>query len=104
MVEFLVRKQKHYSNSSIRFSPELEINPADFVTAWNDSVDCKEIAEAELDSSAMNYDLGSTFVLLGGIVIGVATNTIYDLLKQTVVNNKAVQNLLAIVRTVLLSQ
>jgi hypothetical protein len=33
-------------------------------------------------------------VLLTGIAIGVATNTIYDLLKQMVINHKAVQKLL----------
>ena len=78
----------------IRFSPELEINPADFARTWNDSADCKELAEAQVSSSTASYDIGSAFVLLSGIAIGVATNTIYDLLKQTVINNKRVQDLL----------
>ena len=82
------------SDYQIRFAPQLEINSADFVTAWNATADCKTVAVAQVGSSATNYDIASAFVLLSGIAIGVATNTIYDLLKQTVVNNKTVQDLL----------
>jgi hypothetical protein len=82
------------SNYQIRFDPRLEIDPADFVAAWNNSPDCQTVAKAELNSSATNYDLGSALVLLSGIAIGIAANTIYDLLKQTVINHKAVQKLL----------
>ena len=82
------------SDYQIRFDPRLEINSADFVATWNDSPDCRAVAEAQVKSSAANYDIASAFVLLSGIAIGVATNTIYDLLKQTVINHKAVQNLL----------
>ncbi len=55
----------------IRFSPELAINPVDFAQTWNDSADCKELAEAQISSSAASYDIGSAFVLLSGIAIGV---------------------------------
>ncbi|MDM8557351.1 hypothetical protein [Candidatus Parabeggiatoa sp. HSG14] len=82
------------SDYQIRFSPQLEINPTDFVAAWNESPDCKTVGEAKVNSSAASYDIASAFVLLSGIAIGVATNTIYDLLKQAVVNHKSVQNLL----------
>jgi hypothetical protein len=82
------------SDYQIKFSPQLEINPTDFVTAWNESPDCKAVAEAKVSHSADSYDIGSALVLLSGIAIGVATNTIYDLLKQMVINHKAVQKLL----------
>jgi len=82
------------NNYKIRFDPRLEINPADFMAVWNTTQDCRDMAEAQVNSSAASYDIGSAFVLLSGIAIGVATNTIYDLLKQAVVNNKAVQDLL----------
>jgi hypothetical protein len=82
------------NNYQIRFDPRLEINPTNFIRDWNTTQDCRDVAEAQVDSSAASYDIGSAFVLLSGIAIGVATNTIYDLLKQAVVNNKAVQDLL----------
>jgi hypothetical protein len=40
------------SDYQIRFSPQMEINPSDFVTAWNESPDCKAVAEAEVSHSA----------------------------------------------------
>jgi len=82
------------SDYQIRFDPRLEINPADFVAAWNDSSDCKAITEAQVDSStAVDFDSSAAKVLtlLGGIAIGVTTNTVYDLIKSTVINLPTVQ-------------
>jgi hypothetical protein len=36
----------------ITLSPDLEINAANFVTAWNDTPNCREVAEAHLKTSA----------------------------------------------------
>jgi len=82
----------------IRFSPQLGINPADFVAAWNASENCRDVAEAQIDmGAAVDFDSTATKVLtlLGGIAIGVATNTIYDLIKNTVINLPTVQKTLA---------
>jgi Asp-tRNA(Asn)/Glu-tRNA(Gln) amidotransferase B subunit len=78
----------------IRFSPQLEIKPADFVAAWNDTQVCRAVAEAKINTSAKTYDVASAITLLSGIARGVATNMIYDLIKQAVINQVAVQHLL----------
>jgi len=86
------------SDYQIRFDPRLEINPADFVAAWNDSPDCKTVAKAHMDSSAaVDFDTSAAkaLTLLGGIAIGVTTNTVYDLIKSTVINLSTVQKTLA---------
>ena len=82
------------SDYQIRFDPRLEINPADFVAAWNNSPDCKTVAEAQTDTSAaVDFDSAAVkaLTLLGGIAIGVTTNTVYDLIKSTVINLPTVQ-------------
>ena len=69
----------------IAFAPELDLSPADFVAAWNEDPESRAKAEACLDSAGVRaYDpfvAGAIAVLvtLGG---GVATNALYDLLKQ----------------------
>ena len=35
-------------NYHIALSPELHINPQDFVAAWNDTPECRALAEARL--------------------------------------------------------
>jgi hypothetical protein len=81
----------------ITFSPELEINTEDFVSAWNDTPNCREVAEAQLETSAVvDYDplLASTMVFISGIAIGMTTNALYDMLKQIVLKQASVQKLL----------
>jgi hypothetical protein len=31
------------------FSQQLEIDPAEFIAVWNDTPECREIAEAQID-------------------------------------------------------
>ncbi len=72
----------------IAFTPELGLNPADFVTDWNAANETRAIAEARLVSSKGNtYDplLLGTLAVLGSIGIGVATNAIYDLIKRVII-------------------
>ncbi|RKZ51460.1 MAG: hypothetical protein DRR16_25325 [Candidatus Parabeggiatoa sp. nov. 3] len=85
------------SDYQIRFDPRLEINPADFVAAWNDSADYKTVAEAQTDSAAVDFDSSAAkaLTLLCGIAIGVTTNTVYDLIKSIVINLPTVQKTLA---------
>lgn len=69
----------------IVLAPDLDLSPADFVAAWNKDPEHRAKAEARLDSAAAHaYDpfvAGAIAVLvtLGG---GIATNALYDLLKQ----------------------
>ncbi len=81
----------------IRLSPDLDINTADFVTAWNDTPNCREVAEAQLETSAaVDYDplLAGAAVFLGGIAVGMATNALYDMVKQVVLSQAPIQKLL----------
>ena len=83
----------------IAFSPDLQINTSDFVTAWNNASNCREMAEAQLDKMvATDYDSSTAKVLalLGVFAIGVTTNAIYDLIKTTVINLPGVQETLSI--------
>ena len=54
----------------ITISPDLEINATDFVTAWNDTANCREVAKAQLETSAaVDYDpllAGAAAVFLSG--------------------------------------
>jgi hypothetical protein len=82
----------------ITLSPDLEINAADFVTAWNDTPNCSEVAEAQLETSAaVDYGsrlTGAAAVFLSGIAVGMTTNALYDMVKQVVLNQTSVQKLL----------
>jgi len=65
--------------------PDLGLSPADFVAAWNASAACRSIAQASLSSStSAQYDplLVGALALLSTVGIGVATNALYDLIKQ----------------------
>jgi hypothetical protein len=47
-----------YQDYEIVLSPELEISPADFVTAWNETAETHDFAEARLsESSGVLFDL-----------------------------------------------
>ncbi|MDM8564321.1 hypothetical protein QUF74_01560 [Candidatus Halobeggiatoa sp. HSG11] len=80
----------------ITLSPDLEINSADFVTAWNDT--CQEVAKARLETStAVDYDpllAGVAAVFISGIAVGMTTNALYDVVKQVVLKQAPVQKLL----------
>jgi len=73
----------------IALTPDLGLSPADFVTDWNAADETRAIAEARLaPSKGTSYDpfLLGTIAVLGSIGLGVATNTIYDLIKQVIIN------------------
>jgi len=68
--------------------PDLGLSPADFVAAWNASAECCTIAQASLSSStSAQYDplLVAALALLSTVGIGVATNALYDLIKQVLI-------------------
>lgn len=59
-----------------------------FAKNWNDSADCREIAEAHVEQGmAQTFDpLVDTTVIvlstLSGLSLGIASNALYDLIKQ----------------------
>jgi hypothetical protein len=78
----------------ISFDPELNIDVQEFVNAWNQHTAASQLAQAEMPDE-LNRDLaaGSRFVaLLGGITIGVATNALYDVIKEVTIPLITTQN------------
>ena len=79
----------------IVLSPEFNINPDAFLSAWNDDVDCRDTALAErLDQPPAGYpiDPGTTLIFLGGvattIATGVLTNLVGKLLERRFLNKE----------------
>src|ERR1700686_517738 len=64
---------------------DLGLSPANFVTAWNESSDCRTVALATLASSTSAHYypfLIGGLAVLSSVGIGVGTNAIYDLIKS----------------------
>ena len=69
----------------IVLSPEFKINPDAFLSAWNDDVDCRDIALAErLDQPPAGYpiDPGTALVFLGGVATTIATSVVTNLINK----------------------
>ena len=72
-----------YEYYQIALSPDLGISPDDFLEAWNEDAETRNLSEAYPMSSA-----GKSFdpTLIAGIMIsvgsGVASNVVYDLVKK----------------------
>jgi hypothetical protein len=67
----------------IVFSPEFNINPDAFLSAWNDDVDCRDTAPAKrLDQPPAGYpiDPGTALIFLGGVATTIATGVVTDLI------------------------
>lgn len=74
---------------AIVFSPDLHLNAADFVAAWNEATDCRTVAKANVSTTSPGqFDptlFDGTMVLLGGLALNVASNALYDLIKAVLV-------------------
>jgi hypothetical protein len=70
----------------IVLSPELALEPADFVAAWNDTPTCRAVAEASLATwTVAQFDptlLSQAGVVLSGVALGVVSDAVYDLIKR----------------------
>jgi hypothetical protein len=70
----------------IALSPELGLSPKDFADAWNEAPDCRAAAQATLSRpSSAQYDptlLTVTLTVLSSLALGVASNALYDLIKE----------------------
>ena len=70
-------------------SPSLGITPGDFVEAWNEDGEMQAAAQARLVPSANRaYNdplLDAVWLIVSTLGGGIATNALYDLIKQTIV-------------------
>ena len=75
-------------NYQIALSPQLGLPPHDFVQGWNTSDEARVAAEAHLaPSSTSQFDpfLLEALAVLSTVGVGMATNALYDLVKQVVI-------------------
>jgi hypothetical protein len=73
-------------NYQIVIAPELSISTEDFIATWNDSPKCRAVAAARLDAPAhRSYEPLTASVVLIGLVSGIATNALYDLIKHVLI-------------------
>ncbi len=73
----------------IALSPDLGLRSSDFIAAWNEDAESRNVAEARLSTSASaHYDptLAAAIDLLLAVGTGVASNVLYDLIKKVLVN------------------
>lgn len=72
-------------NYTIALSPVLNFTAADFVTAWNNSPDCRshgEVQRAEASRGQFDPSLFPDAVtILTDLAVGAAGNALYDLIK-----------------------
>ncbi len=70
----------------LALAPDVPVTAAAFVTAWNATPACREVAEARLETAtAATFDPGlglDVWAVLGSVALGVAGNAVYDLIKR----------------------
>ena len=74
------------TNCIISFTPEVDVDVAEFVHAWNQQQTTANLAQATLPDER-SRDIGmmsEMMIFLGGIATGVATNALYDGIKEIV--------------------
>ena len=76
----------------LALAPDLDLTPTDFVAAWNETSECRAVAEARVEAAAgTQYDpltLAAVVAVLGGVAINVASNAIYDLIKNAIARRR----------------
>jgi hypothetical protein len=69
----------------IVLSPEFNINPAAFLSAWNDNAECRDIALAEAVAqppAGYPLDPGTVLIFLGGVATTVATSVLTNVISK----------------------
>jgi len=74
------------------FSPDLNINPSDFINDWNATKNSRNIAIASIEKKTMRSfsplaEMAVSQIILP-ITVGVATNFFYDLIKSIIQKQK----------------
>ncbi len=76
----------------VALAPDLDLTPAGFVAAWNETPECRAVAEARIEAAAgAQYDpltLAAVVAVLGSVAINVASNVIYDLIKDAITKRR----------------
>ena len=91
-------------NYKIALPTELGISPDDFVTSWNDTPECREVAIARLAQSrptTRSFEPGlltGAMAVLGTVAASLGTNALYDLIKQAL-TRKGVRRQIEITQT-----
>ena len=71
----------------IALSPELDLSPEKFAAAWNETPECRDLAQARLSQTQGAQFYGTlltvTLTVLGSLALGAAGNALYDLIKET---------------------
>ncbi len=72
---------------ALALTPSIGLTSQDFVKAWNDIPECRAAAEARLEKTsrpAFGLDpvLAGSIAVLGTVALNVASNALYDLIKQ----------------------
>jgi hypothetical protein len=78
--------EKYY----IALSPGTGLSAAEFVTAWNEEKECRAVAAARLaPSGGQQYDINLFADIVLALVMNIASNTLYDLIKQALARRGA---------------
>ena len=79
-------------DTQLALAPDLDLTPADFVAAWNETPECRAVAEARVEAAAgTQYDpltAAAVVAVLGSIAVNVASNAIYDLIKEALAKRR----------------
>ncbi len=74
-----------YTEYQIALSPDLDITPEEFASAWNDDPDAHDHATAHFSSEKSSQFIDPILVAaLLSVPASVASSTLYDLLKSVV--------------------
>ena len=67
----------------IALSPDFELSPTQFVAAWNEEKECREVAVARLiPPASQQYDFNLLAEIVLGLAINITSSTLYDLIKK----------------------
>jgi hypothetical protein len=71
---------------TVALSPDLGLSPTEFVSAWNSDSEASQSGQARLSTAPnVEYDITLLVGALLSIPAGLATNTLYDLIKAILV-------------------
>jgi len=67
----------------IALPPDLGLDVAGFVTAWNETPECSAVAKARLETTrGAQFSLGAATAVLGSVAASVAGAALYDSIKR----------------------
>jgi len=73
------------NNYQLAFAPDLQMDAAEFVAQWNATPECRQVAEAQMVATPKTTffePVTSATAALAGVLAGLATHALYDLIKD----------------------